>query len=304
MKKLFLILALGGLFLSCSDDDDDNVNALVPINLTSRVTIQGRDVGQNVQIAANQQVSFFVTETESLTNIYYNNALLTADGNGNFSYSSGGQNVLYYPVDPVNVDFYAVHPYYTTTTLSSIMSFSVNLNQTILANYYNSDLLYSQVRNVARTRNTVPMVFNHKLSKLNFVIRQGAGLNLSNLNSVNIMNVLTQINMNVTDGNLVPITGTTNEVSAYGVRGTTGNETELRGITAIIVPQSFVTDGTKQLFRLDINGVNFYYVPAVGIIFEEGKQYNFTLTVNNTGITVTSSIVDWLPGDDIVGDVN
>lgn len=291
--------------MSCSDDDDDdNGNALVPINLTSRVTIQGRDVEQNVQIAANQQVSFFVTGTGSLTNIYYDNALLTADGNGAFSYSSGGQTVLYYPVEPVNVDFYAVHPYASTTALNSIMNFSVNLDQTTAANYYNSDLLYSKVENIARTRNAVPMTFNHKLSKINFTIRQGAGLDLSDLSSVTIMNVLSQIDMNLTDGTLVPVTGSTSEISVYGVRGTTGNETELTGMTAIIVPQSFTTDGTKQLFRLNINGVNFYYTPAVGIMFEEGKQYNYTLTVNNTGITVTSTIEDWLPGEDIIGDVD
>lgn len=305
MKKLLLLLAAGIFFTSChNSDDDDNNNDIIPIRLTSKVVIEGRDALQNVQIANGQRVSFFVTEASSTTDIIYDNVLLTADGNGNFSYQNGNETVLYYPVEAVNVDFYAVHPYTETTDLSSIISFGVNLDQSTLTNYYNSDLLYSQVKDISKTRSAVPMVFNHKLTKISFVVKQGVGINLSNLTSIQIMNLQPNIDMNVADGALVPVAGTAANINVYGVKGTGAGETQVSGMTAIVVPQSFVTDGTKQLFRLVINGVDFYYTPSVGILFEEGKAYNYTLTVNNTGIEVTSSIVDWLPGDDIEGDVS
>jgi len=304
MKKIFFLLAVVSLFLSCSNSDDDDKNDIVPIKLTSKITLENRDALQSVQIANGQKVSFFVSKTPGTTNIVYDNALLTADGNGNFSYESDGQNVLYYPVEAGNVDFYAVHPYSDATSLGSVMNFEVEPDQSVLANYYNSDLLYSQVKDISRTRNAIPMVFNHKLSKVSFVVKQGVGLDLSNLTSIQIMNVQSDINMNINDGSLVPIAGTNTEISVYGVKGTTGEQTQISGMAAIIVPQSFVTDGSKRLFRLVINGADYYYTPSVGILFEEGKEYNFTLTVNNTGIEVTSSIVDWLPGDNIDGDVD
>lgn len=304
MKKALFILAIGSVTLfSCHSSNDDN-DEIVPITLTSKVVIEGRNSMQSVQIANGEEVSFFVTRTSSLTEIVHNNAILTADGNGNFTYSSGEQSVLYYPVEPVNVDFYAVHPYAETTALGSVMNFEVNRDQTTLENYYVSDLLYSQKKNIPKSRNTIPMLFNHKLTKISLIVKQGPGMDLSDLSSIQIMNVLSQINMNVSDGALVPISGTETEIDMYGVRGTVDSETQISGIAAIIVPQSFVTSGNKELFRLVINGVNYFYKPASGILYEEGKVYNYTLTVNNSGvIDVTSSITDWLPGDDITGEV-
>lgn len=305
MKKILLsLLAISSILSGCNNSDNDNNNELVPIVLTSNVVIEGRERLQNIQIAAGQQVSFFVTRTGNLSQIEYDNALLTADGNGNFSYSSGGQTTLYYPVDPVNVDFFAIHPYKSTASLSSVYDFEVLPDQTTLTNYYNSDLLYSFVDNIERTRNAVPMVFNHKLSKISLTIKEGTQIDLTNLTNVEMMNVQYQIGLTTSDGSLVPVAGNETTIRLYGVRGVTGSETQVSGITGIIVPQSFVTDGTKQLFRLTINGIDYFYRPENGILYEEGKIYNYTLTVNNTGIVVTSSIEDWLPGEDITGEAD
>lgn len=298
------MFAVSGILLGCSDSDDDNNNDIIPIKLTSKVEVEGRDALQSVQIADKQKVSFFVTKTSDISDIVYDNALLTADGNGNFSYESDGQTVLYYPVEAGNVDFYAVHPYAEAVNLGSVMSFKVIEDQSVLTNYYNSDLLYSQKKDLSKTSSAVPLVFNHKLSKISFLVKQGAGIDLSELTGIQIMNVLSDINMDVTSGALIPVSGANTDINVYGVKGTTGEETQVSGMAAIIVPQSFVTDGSKQLFRLVINGVSFYYKPSVGILFEEGKAYNYTLTVNNTGIEVTSSIVDWLPGDDLEGEAD
>lgn len=306
MKKiLFSLLAISSILSGCNDSDKDNDDTLIPIALTSNVVIEGRERLQDTQIAAGQQVSFFVTRTGNLSEIVYDNALLTAVGNGDFTYSSEGETTLYYPINPVsNVDFYAIHPYKSTASLSSMYNFEVLQDQTTVGNYYNSDLLYSFVDNIERTRNAVPMVFNHKLSKISLTIREGAQIDLTNLTKVEIMNVQYQIGLNTSDGSLSPVAGDETTINLYGVRGVTGSETQVSGITGIIVPQSFVADGTKELFRLTINGIEYFYRPQAGILYEEGKIYNYTLTVNNTGIIVTSSIEEWLPGDDITGNAD
>ena len=304
MKKIILTLALSSLLFSCSSSNDPDDGSLIPISLTSRIVVAERSNQQDVQIAANQQTSFFVTTTGNAGNVLYDNVRLTADGNGNFSYSYQGGTVLYYPTEAINVDFYAVHPYSESASLSSVTKFAVKQDQTVLKNYYDSDLLYSMVDDIAKTRAAVPMVFDHKLSKISFTVREGAGVDLSGLTAISVMNVMSEIDMNLTDGTLVPVSGDVTEIGVYGVRGTTGSETQVSGMSAIIVPQSFVTDGSKLLFRLTISGRDFYYTPAVGILFEEGKIYSYILTVNNTGIEVTSSINNWYPGGETEGEVS
>jgi len=303
MKKIFILPILALLFAGCSDDDDKhNNNELIPITLSSRLVVEPRASRQDVQIAANQQVSLFVTKTADINELVYDNAILTADGIGGFSYSYQGENVLYYPLDNERVNFYAIHPYSVNNNLSTNLGFQVRQNQALITDFLNSDLLYSRVTDIERSRNTVPMIFNHKLTKIKFIIVQGTGVDLAQLNAVNVLNIETEIEMNLTDGTLVPISNTPTTVNAYGVRGATGGDTRLEGISAIIVPQEFIASSDKRLFQFTLGNTDFYYTPAANITFESGKSYQYTITINDSGISITSSIEDWIPADDTEGE--
>lgn len=305
MKKI-LILPLMLLLLTtgCSDDNNNNTNVLIPISLNSRLVVEPRQIRQDTQIAANQEVSFFVTHANSLSSLVYNNIQLRADGNGNFrSLYNNADTALYYPLEDVQVDFYAVHPYTVNTNLNTPLAFSVNQNQANIDDFLDSDLLYCSVEDVRKQRNSVNMLFDHKLSKITFEIRQGQGVDLTQLSAVDVQNVEASTTIEVTTGDLTPVASSPVTINAYGVRGANPGQTQLTGISAIIVPQTFTADpaNNKRLFRFRVGGTDFYYTPQNNITFEEGIRYNYVITINIAGITVTSSINPWTSADDTEG---
>ena len=54
--------------------------------------------------------------------------------------------------------------------------------------------------------------------------------------------------------------------------------------------------------KITIGGVPYLYVPSANLELKKGTAYNYTITVNMAGITVTSSIVNWVDGGNIDGE--
>jgi len=302
MKGIFFApILLGLLVMGCSNDNDNKNDELSPIVLSSRVDIEPR-IGQDTQIAKDQELSLFITKTASISDLVYNNVILKADGNGGFDYFVGEEINLYYPLDNDPIDFYVVHPYSSGMSVGSISDFSVKADQSQLSNFLNSDLLYSQKTNVAKGTNPVSLLFYHKLSKITFTVKAGQGVSLENLSEVDIMNLLLQTSIDPANGSITTATGTAETIKAYNVKGST--ESQITGITAIVVPQTFVADAenNKRLFRFMVDQTDFFYTPRTDMSFESGKKYNYVITITNSGLEITSSIEDWLSTDDIIGE--
>ena len=71
---------------------------------------------------------------------------------------------------------------------------------------------------------------------------------------------------------------------------------------AIVVPQTLTATAAAPLnfIKVHLNdGGDLYAKITSNITFEPGKKYLYTITVNLSGITLTSSITDW---DDGTGD--
>ncbi len=303
MKKLFFLPLVALIFTGCSDDDDNNgiQDEIVPISINSRLVVEPRESRQDTQIAKDQQLSFFVTKHNNIIDTVYNNAILTADGLGNFSYSYYGDTTLYYPLDNENVDFISIHPYRADISLTENMGFSVIEDQSNIRNFLNSDLLYCKVTNIPKSRNGILMSYRHKLVKVSFVIVEGVGSDLTQLNGIEILNVESETTMDPSDGSLGTISTTPVNIIPYGVRpASSATENELDNISAIIVPQTFT--GNNPLFKFTLGSTEFFYTPSQNINFEEGKRYNYRITITNAGIEVTSEIQDWLPGSDTEGE--
>ena len=301
-RNLLSITLTAGLIVGCSDKNSLDVGGKEtpeksPILLSSGVDVTPKTKAlQDKQIAQDQTLSFFVTETSELTNVLYNNELITANGNGGFSYSQ----VMYYPITGENVDFYAVHPNTSGASLSTPLTFTVQADQSTAKNLLQSDLLYATKTNVARTSQKVPMVFAHKLVMLDFTIKAGPGVDLATMNNVTVTGVKPTAQLNIADGTLGVATGESIDVKAYGVRGTTEAETELLGVSAIVIPQSIASG--QKLFKITIGEVDYFYTTAAEQVFEAGKKYNLELTIKQAGIDVSSTITDWGDGGSIIGD--
>lgn len=311
MKRLILYSFIALAITACSESNESVVQpeeGRVPIRLSSRLNASmQRNSRQDVQIASGQQVSFFVTRTGNPADYAYNNAQLTADGVGNFDYSYNGQDTLFFPIYTDNVDFYGIHPFNSSINLQNTHSFSVQQNQSDIRDFLNSDLLYIDTLNITRTLNPITLQFNHMLTKLTFEIVAGPGVVLDSISSVEVLNVQTQTSINPVTGEIIPVESDPAEIVTYGLadREIPAGTTQLDDISAIIVPQQFNAQAVapnNRLFRLTINGVNFYYTPPSNIIFESGKSYNYILTLTAGGLQVTSTIVDWDHAQDTEGE--
>lgn len=301
VKGLLGLVLLGGLFTGCSSDNDYgtvDMDSRVPILLDSRVDMMTRSTShdQDVQLVKGQNVSFFVRDADQWE-MLYEDVKLTADGAGHFSY-----NTIYYPTQNDTLEFYGIHPY--DPSLSSKMDsykFGVQKDQSLFTNFLNSDLLYAKKEHLVKSNKAINMIFDHKLSKINFTIKKGEGLDLSKLSSIEIMGVKSEVTMDLSSGVIYGTNGQNGSIKAYGVKGLKGSDAEISDIAVILPPQDLYT-GLKFI-KLTADGKDYYYTLKNDLSFKSGSKYNFILSINGTGIEMETSITDWLPGDDIEGGI-
>ncbi len=270
------------------------------IALSSVVEFAAGQRLQDNQIFAGQSLSLFVTRTGSVTdaNQLYINNQITSDGAGGFSY----RIPMYYPSDGSAVDFYAVHPYASAATLGSPLTFSVQTDQRLQANYLISDLLFGGRDDVSPEAAAIELTFFHRLTKLDFIVTTSSpSIDLSKLTDINVLGTLPQTTIDVETGDITAAAGTAATIRAYAdatVAGSVGSQT-VTGYTAIIVPQT--VPAAQSFIELTIDGQMKYYTPVDPLTFLPGTKYAVTLDVSDTGVTLTSRIEDWTDGGSIGG---
>lgn len=304
-------LALAG----CSNDGGEMDNGPVELRLTSGVTVQTRayTATQGTAINRGEVVSVWVDDAGTPL---YKAVQLTADGSNGFT-----GEAMYFPQTGNNIDIYAVHGNFTTPFAlgndfpKDGAEYKVEADQSSVnnkTNYTKSDLLYAYETGVARNGNptSVVLTFYHMLSKLELAIKAGDGApELATSGAVKLNDV-------TLDGKFTP--STTEDMSDQSKRaamlGTTASattdnmtlgQTTCQDFTtnvayneAILVPQDMA--GKTLTFSLKDGGTLTYTIPA-NTTFESGKKYQYHITLDLTGITVTSSIKDWEPVDAVNG---
>lgn len=317
--KLLSVLTLSALlFASCSSDEQGLNDGTTELRVSSGVTTLLRSAAntQESTIVNGETVSLWVDDATT-TDAAYKANQLTANGSNGFSYGTA----MYFPQTGNAVDIYAVHGKFATPFASGdafpsgAVSYSVESNQRIPGGttFTNSDLLYAYSKNVSRNGNptTASLTFYHMLSKLELAIKIGNGapsLAASNAITLGSNNV-------IVDGEFTPSTTATMtsqaDRAAMLTAGTTTATIQLGQLTsydftadnvfyneAILVPQDM--SGKVLTFTLSNGGQLKYTIPA-NTTFESGKKYRYELTLNLTGLQVTSSIVDWEPVNTVSG---
>ncbi|MEG0796751.1 MAG: fimbrillin family protein [Odoribacter sp.] len=277
-RFLTMTLVMGALvFIGCSKDENEPVkdNWNGEIRLCSGVTVrQTRTNNADVpdkQIANNQTVQVVVTkQTADQKPFTGYNQSLTAQGDGTFSTPDPA---MYYPESGMGVSIYAFHP------ATAAESFVINTDQSTDDNYFSSDLLYSDINDYARQKDAHSLTFKHKLSKLTYTLEVGTGTPTITGATVMWKNVCNTVSFDKTTGTV------TNAINATTIKPHATYGT-------IIAPQT-VASGTALLEVTLPDGGVFTYKPTADQQFVGGKKYNYLITVNLTGLTVTSTITDW-----------
>lgn len=295
---LLTIAVAASICAGCSNENDEMDNWNGEILLSSGITVQQTRAtfDPNTQIADAQQIGVYVSKMDDETATYpgYANVSAIAGGDGTFS---GYATSMFYPQSGKDVKIKAYHPYNSGTP--DAYDFVVATDQSVAADYYQSDLLYAAEGQYVRAKTPHNLTFMHQLAKVSCTLITGSGGPSVTDATVTIMNVEKAISFNRITGVLSPPTIPVTADVELGVEN-----------GAIIAPQT-VAKGS-QLLRVTLSaaaggGEMFYTLPdgvAPDLVFAFSSIYHFNITVNLTGLTVSSTINPWLPNAPINGPAN
>ncbi len=224
------------------------------------------------------------TEGDNVTK-YTQPLKYTADGSGGLK----PEKDQYWPTSGSGLHIFGVYPYSAATAYDATnVSFSVKSDQSEATDYNASDLMTGTptLNNpVSHTSSAVEVKFTHLLSKININLSIGDGFNEGDLNSaeVYIQNTKPKTTFNVQNTTLGDADGTATDIAVC--TGTKGS--------AIIVPQT-VASGTAFI-KVVVGGGEYIYKlgSESSTEFKSSTQYTYNITVNKTGLTVTSTINAW-----------
>ncbi|WP_455634868.1 fimbrillin family protein [Parabacteroides sp.] len=312
MRKNLAWALLAALSLTACEKEGDTDNGPVELRLSSGIEVQTKAThGLDQAFKKDETIHVWVddakdVQTEVAKEYLYENNELTVGETGALTGSS-----MYFPQTGNKVNIYALHTNATWTGDAYLSKFThtVASDQRSSTNgYANSDLAYVGVTGVARTPSAVSLSFQHLLSKIEVVLKAGAGetgfLSKDNIDKVEILGTCLKAAVSLSKDDLKEI----KEAVGSGV-GTISIDTDVtaEGATtevlneAIIVPQTVAKD--EDFIKITLkSGGEFIYKLEKETTFQSGKKYKYTITANQTGLSVDSSIENWGDGGTATGD--
>lgn len=320
MKAKLVALSIAAVALAmtgCSNDENeemDNWNG--EIRLSSGVAVQTRANTQAEQIQKDETVYAWVDKAATVAASYINAWTLTADGNGSLTGSS-----QFYPTDDSSLDFYAMHGNFVSSTFTENetefpeFSFihSVTDDQSRAENYIKSDLLYAVTKGVTRSSSAVNLEFYHMLSKVEVALKSGNGN--PNLTGATVTIEGTKLkarfeprkdedmsdrqnraSMIVAEGDPTPI-----KIRTAITEDNFGTDTQYA--EAVLVPSDRAIADKTTFIKVKLqNDATFSYKIDGSLWLESGKKYTYKITVNQSGLSVSSEIKNWDTAPDKEGE--
>lgn len=302
----------------CSNDENeemDNWNG--EIRLSSGVAVQTRANTQPEQIQNGETVYAWVDKAANAKAESYINAwTLTAQGDGSFK-----GNSKYYPTDGSTLDFYALHGNFVSSTFTedgtefpeTAVVHSVEKDQSVtdMKNYIKSDLLYAVTKGVTRSSSAVKLQFYHMLSKVEVALKSGKG-------EPDLIGAIVTIEGTQLDAKFKPskdkdMSDRDNRADMIVAEGSptpikiwtaiTADDfgTDTQYAEAVLVPQTITDNATFIKVKLQ-NGATFSYKIDDPLILTSGYKYTYNITVNQSGLSVSSEIKNWDTAPDKEGE--
>ena len=179
MKRFFQFLMASALVVSmqgCSNEPSDEISSAVELKLKGEIQSPMSRTRVDVNgFETSDKVGVYVSSTGSLAS--QNNAL----DNVAYSYSNGNlvapaDGKVYWTSNDARLSVYAYYPYAASVADNSAYEFSVAENQSVAADYYNSDFITAKVESLVPQEAPVSLTFEHSLSKVNVSLVAGEGI--------------------------------------------------------------------------------------------------------------------------------
>ena len=310
MKKYLLFAAAALTLAACSNDDENLNDGPVELRLSSSLEVQTRAYQvQDEQLARGETVYVWADEQDGETD-YIKAWELMAVGNGSFQEPATKQ---YFPQSGKGLSLYAIHGDFGASAFTenatpfptASQTHTVSDNQSIDANVAKSDLLYAVAPNVSRNGNptVVPLTFRHLLAKVEVALKPGDGLSVEDIQNavVTIENTrlktdFTPDKTSATADGMISLTETDNEAKSITISTAVSSDATAWS-EAIIAPQTL--EANTQFIKVHLfEGGDLYYTLDESCTFASGNKYTYKITVNLTGLQVSSNIEPW--GKDVV----
>lgn len=259
----------------------DPVETKIPVSLSVNLSGDGR--ATETAFENGDRVGLYMVN-------YTGSAAGTLASNGNHAdnkpYTFSGSSwttpdQLYWKDATTHADFYCYYPYSTVSDVRNF-GFDVRADQSTLAAFKASELLWGKTTDVAPTTSAVGIMVKHLMSAVAITLKPGAGFTTASLAEA-------QKSVRINDlrvGSTVDLGAGT--VTAIGAAASIVPYTDGDTYRAIVVPQRV---SSEHLVTVTVNGYDFELPQSV--TFESGKRYNISITVNNTPGGINVGISQW-----------
>ena len=323
---LFFAAAVLALTACSNEEENTNKDWNEEIRLCTQnlmMTRASSDI-QSTQFAANEQIDVFVYDVaDQMT--YTRPAVYTADGQGGLTTSPAQ---LWPSGTGSAINLYAFYPSRAVKEENFIgedeepeFFFTVALDQSTEAGYKASDLMFggsitpNGYQEIARTNSTVPLTFYHMLSKVNLNVTLGEALSEQENSiysiSATIRNVFPEAQFFgiISSSPLQP----SMEWGGDPIDINVGDLTREDGIysgSAIIPPQMIEPGNTLFSITITYNDGSSrtltYTLPSDSnvMLFESHYVYNFNITANVWGLSLSTTIEPWSQAQDYSGETD
>ncbi len=324
-KIAFIVPLAAVLLASCSSDETDmngiSNDSAIPIRLATQLQQPTRAVAQNTSVAKDEKVYVWCDRTSTNAN-WFNSWELTADGNNHLTST---EQKYYPPKSGTQVNFYAIHGAQTFTDGQSAFptaayTHTVEADQTTIANYAKSDLLYGCVQGITHTTDSVPITLYHMLSNIRVVVRSTSTAisdSLLKLATVELLNIrpttsFLPVKYGADDAGMADqtkraamltldesVAATTIKLNTVISPSNTSSTTwESDGDHAVVPPQTLAAG---NVIRVTINdtagnydGLKLYAALSEDLTLQSGYYYTFHVAVSPTELSLDNiTINEW-----------
>lgn len=281
MKRSTTLLLAAVLLCSCGGKEtppnpnppaQEKVPIRISVTPSTKVTDTAYENGDIIGLWVVNSGSTF-----SNSGNYVDNQAFTFDGS---QWSAATQ--LYWKDDKTNASFYCYYPRVGTVSDIKAIPFAVAEDQSTLAGYRASVLLWGSRQNVAPTSSPIEITTHHRMSNLLVYILPGNGYTAESLKEESIQIFLNGLKVKAS------LNAETGEVSATGNPVDINPYQEGDHFRALVPPQSLQD---QTLVSLKVGDYSFSMKETITL--KSNTQHKVTLTVNKVSEGINIGIGNW-----------